>query len=78
MRRHLKSVYPYLKKGAICAYVVGDQASYAQVPIPTSKILSHIAKADGFIEVETIHFRDRWSSSTSEFISENILILKKV
>jgi tRNA1(Val) A37 N6-methylase TrmN6 len=77
MRRHFRSVYPHLKKGAYCAYVVGDQSSYLQVPIQTSKILSHIAESEGFTESETLHFRDRRATKTGKFIGENILILRK-
>jgi hypothetical protein len=57
---------------------VGDQSSYLRIPISTARILSQIAKREGFVEEETIHFRKRWSSTTSEFIGENILVLRRI
>lgn len=77
MKRHLASVKPFLKKGALCAYVVGDQASYLQVHIPTAKILSSIAGTVGYKTIEIRHWRSRWSTATSRSVAENILILRK-
>jgi hypothetical protein len=78
MKRHFQSVMPFLKDGAHCAYVVGDQSSYLQVHIPTATILSEIAEQVGFETVEIKHWRNRWSTKTSREVHENILILKKV
>ena len=77
MRRHLESMGRLLKPKAMCAYVVGDQASYLQVHIPTADILAALAKRSGFSLVEIKHWRTRWSSATSKEVNENILILRK-
>jgi hypothetical protein len=78
MKRHFKSIKPFLAGDAQCAYVVGDQSSYLQVHIPTATILSQIAEQVGFETVEIKHWRNRWSTTTSREVHENILILKKV
>ena len=78
MKRHFKSIKPFLTADAHCAYVVGDQSSYLQVHIPTATILSQIAEQVGFETVEIKHWRNRWSTTTSREVHENILILKKV
>jgi len=77
MRRHLKSVHKLLKRGAKCAYVVGDQASYEGVHISTANILESIASEVGFELCGIEHWRNRWSTSLSRRISENILVLQK-
>src|SRR5216683_292535 len=76
MKRHFKSIKPFLARDAQCAYVVGDQSSYLQVHIPTATILSGIAEEVGFETVEIKHWRSRWSTTTSREVHENILILK--
>lgn len=76
MKRHFKSIKPFLIPGANCAYVVGDQSSYLQVHVPTATILSHIAEEIGFQTVEIKHWRSRWSTTTSREVHEHILILK--
>jgi hypothetical protein len=76
MKRHFKSVKPFLAPGAQCAYVVGDQSSYLRVHIPTAAILSRIAEEVGFQTVEIKHWRNRWSTTTSREVHENILILR--
>jgi hypothetical protein len=76
MKRHFKSLKPFLAPDALCAYVVGDQSSYLQVHIPTAMILSRIAEEVGFQTVEIKHWRNRWSTTTSREVHENILILK--
>jgi hypothetical protein len=77
MKRHLASLRPFLRDGAILAYVVGDQSSYLQVPINTARILSALAAEVGYEPVEIRHWRDRISRSASKVIVENILILRK-
>ena len=76
MKRHFKSMKKLLAHGALCAYVVGDQSSYAQVPIPTAEILSTLAFEIGFETVKIEKWRTRWSTSTSKGVQENILILR--
>jgi SAM-dependent methyltransferase len=78
MARHFFSVTSLLKSDAMLAYVVGDQASYLQVPIPTATILSSLAEEAGYKVVEIRHWRNRQSSGTSQIIGENILILRYV
>lgn len=78
MKRHFKSIKPFLAPAANCAYVVGDQSSYLQVHIPTAMILSRIAEEVGFKTVEILPWRNRWSTTTSREVHENILILKNV
>ena len=77
MKRHLSSVYRVLTPGSPCAYVVGDQSSYFRVHIPTADILADIAADCGFVRIKVKHWRQRWSSTTSRMINENILIAWK-
>jgi len=77
MKRHFRSIKKLLLPGAYCAYVVGDQSSYAQVPVPTAEILSGIARRVGFETIEIERWRTRWSTSTSKGLQENILILQR-
>lgn len=77
MKRHLDSVKPFLARGALCAYVVGDQSSYLRVRIPTAKILAQLASDAGFEVLGVRRWRRRWSTTTSSPIDENILVLRK-
>ncbi len=77
MRRHFKDVGKLLKPGAKCAYVVGDQASYEGVHVPTADVLASMAPEVGLKLCGIEHWRNRWSTSLSKRISENILILEK-
>jgi DNA methylase len=77
MKRHLISISTLLRKGAVLAYVVGDQASYLQVPIQTAKLLGAIAQEVGYDLIGIRHLRDRQSSTTSTVIGEHILLLRK-
>ena len=76
LRRHFISVKPLLTPGAMCAYVIGDQSSYLQIPIPTAKIMRDIAVEAGFEHIETRRWRRRWSTSSNESVAENVLILR--
>jgi hypothetical protein len=76
MKRHFNSMKKLLQPGSYCAYVVGDQSSYAQVPIPTAEILSGIATSIGFKTIKIEQWRTRWSTSTTKGVQENILILR--
>jgi hypothetical protein len=78
MRRHFRAIKPHLARNATCAYVVGDQSSYLQVHIPTAEILAKLAELEGFKVAEIRHWRGRRSSTTSRYIDENILILRKM
>jgi len=77
MKRHLESLHPLLRKGAILAYVVGDQSSYLQVQIRTATILANLARDVGYDILEIRHWRDRVTRSDSGVIVENILIMQK-
>lgn len=77
MARHFAALHSRLAKNAICAYVVGDQASYLQVHIPTAEILRIIAKENGYRSIGIRHWRRRWSTTTERYIDENILLLRR-
>jgi Putative RNA methylase family UPF0020 len=77
MRRHFESVAPLLRSGATLAYVVGDQASYLQVPIETANILSSIASDVGYDVLGIRPWRNRATRGTAKTIVENILLLRK-
>lgn len=74
--RHLAEIQPYLKKGAQLAYVVGDQASYLQVMIRTGHILGEIASSLGYVDIEIIPFRTRFSTATKENLNEEVIVFK--
>ncbi len=76
MAKHLKELQPFLKKGSQLGYVVGDQASYLQVMIPTGHILADIAVSLGY-ELETIDvFRTRFSTATKSDLNEEVVVLR--
>lgn len=77
MKRHFEQAFEILKPGGFGAYIVGDQASYRGVKVETAKILSEIAQSTGFEAQDISLWRERWSSSTSQYVNENILIIKK-
>ncbi len=77
MAKHLSELKPYLRNGASLAYVVGDQASYFQIPIRTSILLGEVAESIGGYEVERIDtFRKRFATVTETWLNEDVLILK--
>jgi hypothetical protein len=76
MARHLDNLKPFLKKGAMLGYVVGDQASYLQTFIPTGKILGDIAVHLGY-HLESIDlFRTRFATVTKRNMNEEVVVLK--
>ncbi|MEK6376100.1 MAG: DNA methyltransferase [Acidobacteriota bacterium] len=77
MKRHLEGLHELLAPGAPCALVVGDQASYQQMHIPTARLLASIAREIGFEKIVVKHWRNRWSTRTASNVRENILILRK-
>ena len=77
MRRHFESIYPILKDGGQAAYVVGDQAAYARIPIRTASLLGEVAESVGFHVKEIKFWRRRWATALSDFLDENILVLQK-
>ena len=76
MARHLMELRPKLKNGAKLAYVVGDQASYFQIPIRTGEILSDIALDLGYEVIGVDLFRTRFATSTQEILREEVLCLR--
>lgn len=77
MAKHLNELKPFLKNGASLAYVVGDQASYFQIPIRTSVLLGEVAESLGGYSVERIDtFRKRFATATETWLNEDVLVLK--
>ena len=76
MARHLAELRPFLRPGARLAYVVGDQASFLRVKIPTGEILAQIATRLGFTFVGLDLFRTRLSTATKEMLREEVLVLE--
>ena len=76
MARHLESLKPFLKKGAMLGYVVGDQASFLQTHIPTGKILGDIAVHLGYHLDSIDLFRTRFATVTKKNMNEEVVILK--
>jgi hypothetical protein len=75
--RHLSSLHPILRPGAQLAYVVGDQASYLQVHIPTGQILANIAQSLGYELVSIDLFRTRFATATKTTLREEVVVLRK-
>jgi len=76
MARHLENLKPFLKKGAMLGYVVGDQASFLRTHIPTGKILGDIAAHLGY-HVDSIDlFRTRFATATKKDMNEEVVVLK--
>lgn len=76
MARHLAALRSLLRPNAQLAYVVGDQASYLRVMIPTGQLLAEIAQALGYEVVRTDLFRTRFASATQEQLREEVVILR--
>jgi hypothetical protein len=76
MSRHFKCIKKLLAPGGTAAYVVGDQASYFQVPVRTAKVLSEVAESQGLQVIEIREWRKRFSTTSGKYLSENILILR--
>ena len=75
--RHLSELKPYLRNGASLAYVVGDQASYFQIPIRTSVLLGEVAESIGGYRVDRVDtFRKRFATATETWLNEDVLVLK--
>jgi tRNA G10 N-methylase Trm11 len=77
MARHLSELRKVLKPGARLAYVVGDQASYFRVKIPTGQLLAELAESLGY-KVEGIDlFRTRFATATGESLREEVVVLRR-
>jgi hypothetical protein len=76
MARHFRSLRGVLRTGAPCAYVVGEQASYGSVHVPTVELLALVAEQAG-LRVEAVQaWRSRKSTTTSVSIAEAVLFLR--
>ncbi len=76
MLRHLADLRSALRPGALCAYVVGDQASYLRVMIRTGHLLADIAGALGYEVVGIDLFRTRLATATGEQLREEVVVLR--
>lgn len=76
MARHLESLKPFLKNNSLLGYVVGDQASYLQIHIPTGKILANIAEEIGYEIVSIDLFRTRFATATKKNMNEEVVVLR--
>ncbi len=74
--RHLADMRLALRPGAQLAYVVGDQASYLRVMIPTGQLLADIARSLGYELVDIDLFRTRLSTATKEQLREEVVVLR--
>ncbi len=77
MYRHFESLFPVLRRGAKCAYVIGDSRSFKQVHIETAKILALLAKRVGFSIQGLQLWRIRRSTKLTQPLPEHILYLSK-
>jgi hypothetical protein len=75
MARHFAQLRGFLKPGAKLGYVVGDQASFLQVEIPTASILADIAVQLGYTSLGIETFRTRIATSTKRQMKEAVLLL---
>ena len=76
MARHLAELRPFLKPGAYLGYVVGDQASFFQVLIPTGRLLADIAAELGYEVVGIDLFRTRLATATKRQMREEVVVLR--
>jgi DNA modification methylase len=76
MARHLAELRVVLRPGAHLAYVVGDQASYLRILIPTGQLLADIAQSLGYDLVDIDLFRTRLATATGAQLREEVLILR--
>ncbi len=76
MFKHLSSLRSALRPGAKLAYVVGDQASYLRVMIPTGQILADMAVSLGYRVTGIDLFRTRFSTATGDHLREEVVVLE--
>jgi hypothetical protein len=76
MARHLAELRTVLQPGAQLAYVVGDQASYLRVMIPTGTLLAEIAQSLGYELTRIDLFRTRMATATRAQLREEVVILR--
>ena len=76
MFKHLASLRTVLRPGAKLAYVVGDQASYLRVMIPTGQVLADIAESLGYRVIGIDLFRTRLSTATGQYLREEVVLME--
>lgn len=76
MARHLASLRMVLRPGAQLAYVMGDQASYLRVMIPTGQLVAAIAESLGYRVTGIDLFRTRLSTATRQQLREEVVLLQ--
>ncbi len=76
MARHLEELKSALRPGAQLAYVVGEQASYFQIPIRTGMLLADIAIEMGYEFISIDLFRTRLSTATKNRLREEVVLLR--
>lgn len=74
--RHLATLRTVLRPEAQLAYVVGDQASYLRIMIPTGQLVANIAQSLGYELVRIDIFRTRLSTATKEQLREEVVVLR--
>ncbi len=74
--RHLTNLKPFLSNNACLGYVVGDQASYLQIHIPTGQLIAEIAESLGYEVISIDLFRTRFSTTTKKDMNEEVVYLK--
>lgn len=77
MKRHFKSMSSIIVPGGRYGIVVGDQASYLGIHVPTAALLGRLAQECGFVVEESSIWRKRRASKTSKLMKEHVLILRK-
>ena len=75
MARHLRELQTILRPGAQLAYVVGDQATYLRIMIPTGQLLAAIAQDLGYEVVGIDLFRTRRATATRMELREEVVVL---
>ncbi len=73
--RHLATLRTVLRPGAQLAYVVGDQASYLRIMIPTGQLVADVAQSLGYELVRIDLFRTRLATATKEQLREEVVVL---
>lgn len=76
MARHLAGLRAALRPGAQLAYVVGDQASFFRVHIPTGQVLAEIATSLGYTVTSIDLFRTRLATATNVQLREEVVCLR--
>jgi SAM-dependent methyltransferase len=76
LARHLTDLKSVLRPGAKLAFVVGDQASYLRILIPTGQLLAEIAVSLGYELIHIDLFRTRFSTATRSYLREEVVVLR--